>query len=76
MSDSPIDRRIAREAAGWFVRLQNSDAGAAEHAAGAEWRARHADHERAWQLAEHFGGRARQLAGGAERAALERPRSL
>ena len=76
MSDSPIDRRIAREAAGWFVRLQNSDAGAAEHAAGAEWRARHADHERAWQLAERFGGRARQLAGGAERAALERPRSL
>jgi transmembrane sensor len=76
MSDTPIDRRIAREAAQWFVRLQNSSAGAAEHAAGAEWRARHVDHERAWQLAERFGGRAQQLAGSAGRAALERPRSL
>ncbi|MDR6710603.1 transmembrane sensor [Pseudomonas hunanensis] len=76
MSDTPIDRRIAREAAQWFVRLQNSSAGPAEHAAGAEWRARHADHERAWQLAEQFGGRAQQLAGSAGRAALERPRNL
>lgn len=76
MSNTPIDRRIAREAANWFVRLQNSSAGAAEHAAGAEWRARHADHERAWQLAERFSGRAQQLAGDAGRAALERPHSL
>ncbi|KAA6174538.1 DUF4880 domain-containing protein [Pseudomonas marginalis] len=76
MSEPPIDRRIAREAALWFVRLQNSGACAAEHAAGAEWRARHADHERAWQLAERFSGRAQQLAGDAGRAALERPRSL
>lgn len=76
MSNTPIDRRIAREAANWFVRLQNSSADAAEHAAGAEWRARHADHERAWQLAERFSGRAQQLAGDAGRAALERPRSL
>lgn len=75
MSDAPIDRRIAREAASWFVRLQNSAAGAAEHAAGAEWRARHADHERAWQLAERFSERSQQLAGDAARAALERPRS-
>lgn len=75
-TDHPIDRRIAREAAGWFVRLQHGDACAAEHAAGAEWRARHADHERAWQLAERFSGRVQQLACGAERAALERPRSL
>jgi transmembrane sensor len=76
MSDKPIDRRIAREAADWFVRLQNSGACAAEHAAGAEWRARHADHERAWQLAERFSDRAQQLAGGVGRAALERPRGL
>jgi transmembrane sensor len=76
MSNTPIDRRIAREAANWFVRLQNSSAGAAEHAASAEWRARHADHERAWQLAERFSGRAQQLAGDAGRAALERPHSL
>ncbi|UCJ17584.1 FecR domain-containing protein [Pseudomonas sp. MM211] len=76
MSESPIDRRVAREAAGWFVRLQNSGASAAEHAACAEWRARSVDHERAWQLAERFSGRAQQLAGGAARAALEHPRSL
>lgn len=76
MSESPIDRRIAREAAGWFVRLQNSGVSAAEHAACAEWRARHADHERAWQLAERFSAHAQQLAGGAGRAALERPRNL
>jgi transmembrane sensor len=76
MGESPIDRRIAREAAGWFVRLQNSGAGAAEHAAGAEWRARHADHERAWQLAERFSERTQQLAGGAAQSVLERPRSF
>lgn len=76
MSNTPIDRRIAREAAVWFVRLQNSSACAADHAAGAEWRAQHADHERAWQLAERFSDRTQQLAGGAGRAALERPRSL
>ncbi|PZW45498.1 FecR domain-containing protein [Pseudomonas sp. URMO17WK12:I2] len=76
MSESPIDRRVAREAAGWFVRLQNSGASAGEHAACAEWRARHADHERAWQLAERFSGRAQQLSGGAARTALDRPRSL
>ena len=76
MSNTPIDRRIAREAAGWFVRLQNDGASAAEHAAGAEWRARHVDHERAWQLAERFSSQARQLCAGAGRAALERPRSL
>ncbi|MFJ2447983.1 FecR domain-containing protein [Pseudomonas sp. NPDC087626] len=76
MSNTPIDRRIAREAAGWFVRLQNSGAGAAEHAAGAEWRARHADHERAWQLAKRFSERSQQLAGDAGRTALERPRGL
>lgn len=76
MNNTPIDRRIAREAANWFVRLQNSNACAAEHAAGAEWRARHADHERAWQLAEQFCCRAQQLAASAERAALERPRGL
>ena len=76
MNNTPIDRRIAREAANWFVRLQNSRACAAEHAAGAEWRARHADHERAWQLAEQFCCRAQQLAASAERAALERPRGL
>lgn len=76
MSNTPIDRRIAREAASWFVRLQHSGADAAEHAAGAEWRARHADHERAWQLAERFSSRAQQLAGEPARAALERPRNL
>lgn len=76
MSNTPIDRRIAREAASWFVRLQNSSAGAAEHAAGAEWRARHTDHERAWQLAERFSSQAQQLTGEPARAALERPRSL
>lgn len=76
MNNTPIDRRIAREAANWYVRLQNSNTCAAEHAAGAEWRALHADHERAWQLAEQFCGRAQQLAARAERAALERPRGL
>lgn len=76
MNNTPIDRRIAREAASWFVRLQHSAAGPAEHAAGAEWRARHADHERAWQLAARFSAQAQLLAGDAERTALERPRAV
>lgn len=76
MTNAPIDRRIAREAAGWFVRLQSSDACANEHAAAAEWRAQHADHERAWQLAERFSDRARQLVSAAGRSALQRPQGL
>ena len=80
MNDRPIDRRIAREAAGWFVRLQNGNAGAAERAAVTEWRARNADHERAWQLAERLCERIEQLAqqpdSSVQRAALDRPRSL
>ena len=76
MNTKPIDRRIARQAASWFVRLQSSGACAAEHVAGAEWRAQHPDHERAWQLAERFSARTQQLGEGAARAALERPCNL
>ncbi len=60
MSAQPIDRRIAREAARWFVRLQGN-ASEAERDACARWRASHADHERAWRLAERFHAHLREI---------------
>ncbi|MCY1351937.1 Protein FecR [compost metagenome] len=75
MNAHPIDRRIAREAARWFVRLQGN-ASEAERAACADWRAGHADHERAWQLAERFHARLQDIPAGVGVPALDRPQLL
>lgn len=75
MSTQPIDRRIARQAARWFVRLQGnpsqSDRTACQH-----WRASHPDHERAWQLAELFHARLDTVPAEVGVPALGRPESL
>ncbi|SFA57243.1 FecR domain-containing protein [Metapseudomonas otitidis] len=72
MSAGPIERRIAREAARWFVRLQ---AGASEavHAECARWRASHEAHERAWQIAEQFHQRLQGIPPAIAGQALGRP---
>lgn len=75
MNAPPIDRRIAREAARWFVRLQGN-ASEAERAACAHWRASHADHERAWRLAERFHARLREIPAEVGMSALERTQGI
>ncbi|TRX73068.1 FecR domain-containing protein [Pseudomonas mangiferae] len=58
---SALDPRVARQAAEWFVLLQDPDAAPAEHDACAHWRASHADHEAAWQRALWVSQRVGQL---------------
>ena len=48
-----IDARAAREAAHWMMRLQGGELDASALQALARWRAAHAEHETAWQRAEH-----------------------
>lgn len=51
-SEAPLDRRVAREAAAWLVRLGSGRASAADIGACERWRASHSEHERAWQRAQ------------------------
>jgi transmembrane sensor len=67
-----IDRRIAREAARWFVRLQSPGVNEVQHQACARWRAEHPEHERAWQLAEGFSARSRLIPESLASATLDR----
>lgn len=75
MSAQPIDRRIAREAARWFVRLQGNVSPRDQEAC-QRWRSSHADHERAWQLAELFHARFDGIPAEVGMPALGRPESL
>ncbi len=75
VSAQPIDRRIARQAARWFVRLQGN-ANPRDQEACQRWRASHADHERAWQLAELFHARLDSIPAEVGMPALGRPQSL
>ncbi len=75
MSSPSIDRSIARQASRWFVLLQG-DASTGEREACARWRASHADHERAWQLAERFHAQMGNIPAAIGLSALERPRGL
>jgi transmembrane sensor len=67
-----IDRRIAREAARWFVRLQSPGVDESQHQACARWRAERPEHERAWQLAESFSARSRLIPESLASATLDR----
>lgn len=74
MSAQPLDRRIAREAARWFVHLQGA-ASEQDRADCERWRARHADHERAWQLAARFHARLGEIPTELGVQALDRPQA-
>ncbi|MGE8189633.1 FecR domain-containing protein [Pseudomonas sp. NPDC086278] len=52
MSDLPLERSVVREAARWYMRLNDMDHDAAQHVRFEQWRKQHPDHERAWQLAQ------------------------
>lgn len=47
-----LERSIVREAARWYMRLNDSDHDAAQQQRFEQWRRQHPDHERAWQLAQ------------------------
>ncbi|WP_171963236.1 DUF4880 domain-containing protein [Bordetella trematum] len=70
---TPIDRRVAREAARWMLHLSSGQASLDDTAACERWRARSAMHEQAWQRAQQI----RHLLGGLPpelaRATLGRP---
>lgn len=76
MSTGAIDRRVAREAARWFVRLQAADVDPGQHQACAHWRAEDPEHERAWHLAEGFSARTRLIPGDLATATLDRHADL
>lgn len=71
----PLDRRVARQAAEWFVRLQDDEATAADRQGCAQWRAQDAEHERAWQRALGVSQRAGSVPAALGTPALRRPRS-
>lgn len=76
MKPALIERRVAREAARWFICLQSTGVDDSQRQACARWRAEHPDHERAWQLAEGFSARARLIPGDLAQETLGRPTSL
>ena len=52
-----MDRRVIKNAAGWYAQLCSGDCGEAERAAFEAWRRAHADHEQAWRQVEALRGR-------------------
>lgn len=72
MTARPVSRSVAQEAAHWFLRLQGggTDQELQECAA---WRAAHADHERAWQLAARFSAQVQTIPPDIARSTLQRP---
>ena len=72
-SGTAIAPRALEQAAGWLVRLHDADAGAADHAACARWRAADPEHARAWERAERLMGKLGGLPPDLARKALDRP---
>ena len=56
-----IDPAIGEQASLWMARLWSNEAGEAERAACARWRAAHPDHERAWRRLEALDTRLRSV---------------
>lgn len=75
MSTQPIARPIAQQAARWLLRLQQDRSPQALQACAA-WRAEHAEHERAWQLAARFSAQVQAIPPQLARTALQRPAAL
>jgi transmembrane sensor len=71
-SSAPIDRKVAHQAASWFLRLQRSGVTEQDHQACSEWRRSHSDHERAWQLAARFSEQLNSIPPAVGRATLQR----
>lgn len=52
MSEVPLERSIVREAARWYLRLNEGEGDATQQLRFEQWRKQHPDNERAWQLAQ------------------------
>ena len=52
MSAQPLEQRLVREAARWYIRLHEAAPDAAQRTLFEQWRSQHPDHDRAWQLAQ------------------------
>ncbi|WP_063582145.1 FecR domain-containing protein [Achromobacter ruhlandii] len=70
-----VDRKVAREAARWLMRLSSERATDADVRACAQWRASKAEHENAWQRAQRVNQRLGLVPAALGMAALNRPES-
>ncbi|MFK3775527.1 FecR domain-containing protein [Pseudomonas sp. NPDC089406] len=75
MSTQPISRPVAQQAARWLLHLQQDSSPQALQGC-ADWRAAHADHERAWQLAARFSAQVQAIPPQLAHTALQRPAAL
>lgn len=53
-ADNALDAQVLDQAAAWLLQIHSGEAAAADQQALQQWRAQHADHERAWQRAQQF----------------------
>lgn len=70
-----VDRKVAREAARWLLRLSSERATDADVHACQQWRASKAEHEHAWQRAQRVNQRFGLIPASLGMAALNRPES-
>lgn len=76
MSELPLERSIVREAARWYMRLNDSDHDTAQQQRFEQWRKQHPDHERAWQLAQRVSQQWQGIPGGVGLPTLDRADQL
>ncbi|HEY0915288.1 MAG TPA: FecR domain-containing protein [Solimonas sp.] len=75
MSAPAIAPQVLDQAAEWLMRLHSGSATEAERQAFEQWRGAHPEHERAWQLSEHFLQGLHRVHSSVAHAALRRPPS-
>lgn len=71
--DRPIDPAIMRQAAAWIAQMWSDDVTEQDRTACAHWRARHPDHEQAWQRLIAFEHKLGSVPRDAARQALRAP---
>ena len=76
MSTRPLEPRVVREAARWYIRLHEAAPDAAQRKLFEQWRSQHHDHERAWQLAQSVSERWQGIPEGVGLRTLDRADSL
>ncbi|WP_238160224.1 FecR domain-containing protein [Pigmentiphaga sp. H8] len=67
-----IDRRAAREAARWLLRLRGAGAGEGDHVACLAWRSARPENEAAWQKAQRLGQQLDAMPSGLAMPVLDR----
>lgn len=72
MSEPSLPRSAVREAAAWYMRLQDGESDANQRARFEHWLKQHPDHERAWQLAQRVSLQWQGIPNGVALPTLER----